>query len=511
MALFALAMAPLYVGGAIGSFALCAKIGPPALLVVSGLCQVLVFWVSLLTGAMGRTFELDKLQRYPLRPRDVFAINTVASLGEPIVLMTLPSLCAATLGVARHSGAAAGFSAAGGALLLLLVTVALLQLLLALLDDLLRREWMRYVAAFFFTLTIIGFQILMRGSSSALAKQAERAGLTPDQFVASLRQVFERIPTVSAPASVAGAHPAGLLTTPAAGLGAAALLIALPLLLGARIMRTAALRAPVGGTVRPRRTPSAGGSLGPRLPGLTRPQSLLVAREILYMRRTPALLYQLAAIPLTAFAMTFMATPRNTKLGAFVPMFVMIGTLAGRNLMLWGYDGPGIRTLFLLPVSARELVLTKNIGWFASALLEMLVIVTVLAIVRPASVLPHLPLVVTAWLALACVGAVAGTWVSVRHPTRPPERGLGRRGPGGAVGIGAVLAVFLAAGAIALAVVAVRSLTPDRYDELASALATTLLACAAAAVWWVGVERNADAMEQGREKMINVLSKGPDL
>src|SRR5262249_40663630 len=82
---FALAMAPIYLGGAVGALALAAKLGAPALIVVFGLCQFLILWVSLLTGAMGRLFELDKLNRYPLRSRDVFAINTLASLGEPIV------------------------------------------------------------------------------------------------------------------------------------------------------------------------------------------------------------------------------------------------------------------------------------------------------------------------------------------------------------------------------------------------------------------------------------------
>ena len=104
-AALALAMAPVYVGGAIGSYALGTKLGAPALPVVFGLSQLGVVWTSLLIGAMGRTFELDKLKRYPLRPRDVFAVNTLASLGEPVALMTVPSLVAVALGIARHSGA----------------------------------------------------------------------------------------------------------------------------------------------------------------------------------------------------------------------------------------------------------------------------------------------------------------------------------------------------------------------------------------------------------------------
>ena len=250
----------------------------------------------------------------------------------------------------------------------------------------------------------------------------------------------------------------------------------MPWALGARIMGRAALRAPVGGTLRMRESAGARGSLAPGLPFLSRTQSLLVAREILYMLRTPALLYQLAVVPLSAVALLFLASSRSSAVGPFLPLFVVVGTLAGRNLMLWGFDGPGIRTLFLLPVSARELVLTKNIGWFLSALLEMIVILGLMVAMRPAQALPHLPLLAT----------------------------------GCAVGLGAVLGVFVVTGALVLIVIAVRALTPDPYDELASVVTTSILACAAAGVWWIGVERNADSLERGREKMIDMLAKSVD-
>jgi len=485
--LMALAMSPVYVGGAIGSFALGAKLGAQALPIVFGLCQVSVAWVSLLVGAMGRTYELDKLKRYPLEPRDVFAINTLASLGEPIMLMTVPSLVTVSLGIARHSGALAGWAAAGGGLLLLLVTASLLQLVLALIDDLLRREWMRYVAAFFFTMTLIAFQLMVRRSSSNLAEQARKAGYTPERLLDEVRLAFEKLPTVAAPASAAGAHPAGWLHAPLAGLAACLVLVVAPLALGARVMTTAALRPGIGGRVRSRASGAGRGSLGPKLPGLTRPQSLLVARELLYMTRTPALLYQLAVVSLTAVALVVVAPSRNAALGAFMPLFVLVGSLAGRNLMLWGYDGPGIRTLFLLPVSTRTCSSARA------------------AASRP---IGPAPMIASEWREVS--SGVLGTWVSARFPMRPPERGLGRRSPGGAAGLGALLGVFAIAGALAFAVYVVRSLTPDAYDEAASLAVTSLAACAAAVVWWIGLDRNADVVEQSRERMIDVLAKASD-
>lgn len=510
-ALLALALSPLYVGGAVGAWLYASKVGAPALLVVFGVCQFAILWVSLLTGAMGRVFELDKLKRYPVRPLDVFGINTLASLSEPVVLMTMPSLIAATLGVARHSGAAAAFAAAGGAVALLLVTAALLQLFLALLDDLLRREWMRYVAAFFFTATIIGFQLVMRGSSSKLADEARKAGFTPEQLALEATRVFEGIPTTAAPASLAGAHPAGLLGEPWAGFAACLLLVAVPVVLGARVMSTASQRASVGGSVGKPRNAARRVAFGSRLPGLTAVQSLLVRREFLYLLRTPALLYQMAVIPLTVIALSFMNRPGKVVGGAFLPLFVMTSTLAGRNLTLWGYDGAGVRTLFLMPFRAHDLVFTKNLVWLTTALLEAAVVFTFMAVTRPAQVLAQLPMYATGFVAVAFAGGVMGSWVSITRPMKPQERGMARRSPGGVVGLLAFLAILLVGGAVVLAVLAVRALTPDAYDAPASLAVTTVAMLVSAAVWWIAIERNADQLERHREGMINVLAKSADV
>ena len=405
-ALLALAMSPLYVGGAIAAWAYAASAGAPGLVVVFGACQFTILWVSLLTGAMGRLFELDKLKRYPVRPLDVFVINTLASLTEPIVLMTFPALIAAALGVAHRDGASAGLAAGGGAIVLLLVTASLLQLFLALLDDLLRREWMRYVAAFFFTATMIGLQLTVRNSSAGLAAAARKSGFKPGELLVQLVTIFDRVPTVAAPASLAGAHPAGLYGPPGIAAAVCLALVAVPVWLGARVMSTASRREHVGATVRPARAAAAPGGFAARLPGLTPAQSLLVGREILYLFRTPAMLYQMAVIPLMAIALSFLRSSREPALGPFLPLFVMTSSLAGRNLMLWGYDGPGLRTLFLMPLRARDLVLTKNVVWLASALLEATVVFVFLAATRPSQVLPQLPLYVTGFITVALAGGV---------------------------------------------------------------------------------------------------------
>ena len=508
--LFALLVSPLFVGGAAVSFSYALQAGPPALLVVFGSVQLVILWVSLLTGAMGRTFELDKLKRYPLRPLDVFAANSLASLTEPVMLMTFPSVVAAAIGAGMHSGVAAGALGLLGGMLLMAVTATMLQLLLALLDDLLRREWMRYVAAMFFTVTLVGFQIVVGRSSARLASEAKRAGITPERLSAEAMRVFEHIPTVAAPASAAGAHPAGLFEAPWLGITACLMLIALPTWFGARVMAGASTRATGGSTVRGKPVGASRGSFGLALPGLSHAQALLTGRELLYVLRTPAMLYQMAVIPLTAIGLSFMRREGSMPFGAIMPMFIMVSSVAGRNLMLWAYDGPGVRTLFLLPFTARDLVLSKNVAWASTALLEATVVFTWMTLRQPAAVLPQLPMLVTGFLAILLTGGVLGTWVSIAKPVKPPQLGMGRRSPGGLIGLGAVLGLLLAAGGIVLAVMGVRAITPDAYDAMAGWVVTSCFLIVSAVIWFIALERNADLLETHREVMIDVLAKSSD-
>jgi uncharacterized membrane protein YfcA len=101
--------------------------------------------------------------------------------------------------------------------------------------------------------------------------------------------------------------------------------------------------------------------------------------------------------------------------------------------------------------------------------------------------------------------------VSITRPIKPPQQGMARRSPGGVVGLVAFLAMLVVAGGVVLAVVAVRALTPDPYDNVASLSVTTVLLNAAAVVWWIALDRNADTLERHREGMIDVLAKSADV
>jgi hypothetical protein len=309
---------------------------------------------------------------------------------------------------------------------------------------------------------------------------------------------------------VAGAAPHGLLSHPLAGLLASLAAIGLALWLGGRIMSRAALRGGVGTRVRSRANASRSGPFAKPWPGLTPVQSLLATRELVYMSRTPAILYQMLVMPLMLTGIVLIGRHREAGFGEFLPLFIMTSTLSTRNLMLWAHDGAGIRTLFLLPFTSRDLVLSKNAAWLSGALFETAFAFTVIGVVRRAQVLPLLPSMITGYLAVVFVAASLGTWVSITKPKKAITVGLSRRGPGGVVGFGIYLAILLVAGAVTFGVFVVRKLAPAAAVGPASLAFTMLALVACIAIWWLSMSRHADELERQREKLIEELAKSTE-
>jgi hypothetical protein len=218
----------------------------------------------------------------------------------------------------------------------------------------------------------------------------------------------------------------------------------------------------------------------------------------------------MVVVPLTVIAIALLGRHREAGFGEIVPLFIMTSTLAARNLMLWGYDGAGIRTLFLLPFQSRDLVLSKNVAWLAGALLEAGLAFAVLAAIRGPQVIPQLPLMVSGFLAVMFVGAALGTWISIVHPKRAPTHGMSRRSPGGIVGVGIYLAVLAVAAAVVLGVVVVQRLVPDAADASASLAFTSITLVACVGIWWLSMSRHADELERQRERMVEEIGKSTE-
>ncbi len=156
--LLLLAFSPAWFGGAVAAYEGVLRAGAPVIAVAFGVCQLAWISMGILSGALGRSFDLDKFLRYPVRPRSVFAINVLASLLGPVPLMILPTMAAVTIAAGERAGLWAALGVGAAAVLLVLVTAAALQVLLAVFDEVLRRESARFVARILMMVCFVGLQ-----------------------------------------------------------------------------------------------------------------------------------------------------------------------------------------------------------------------------------------------------------------------------------------------------------------------------------------------------------------
>ncbi|MEO5988852.1 MAG: hypothetical protein ABIU54_08470 [Candidatus Eisenbacteria bacterium] len=501
------AFAPVYVGGAVAAYHGVHRFGAPVVVLAFGLCQLVWIWMGLLSGAMGRMFDLDQLLRYPVRTRTVYLVNLFATLTEPLALMTLPTMVAVVIAMGERAGALGALAAAGGALLLMLSTSALMQLLLALLDDLLRREWMRFVAAAITSFTFLGVQWGMRDIGDRVALPFARQEISIEKAVQVGAEALERIPTIGAPAALATAP----ITHAGANAGWLALAtlsgIALSVVVGSRLLERAALHRGGGGSARARRVskPARGAFAGiwAGMPGGT---GTLLAREMVYILRTPQILYQLLIPPLMVLFF-YAARHQTLKDQPGFALAMLTTSLMGRNLMLFGHDGPGIRTMFLLPIAARSIVLAKDLGYLITVFAQTMVILAVVAVVGTRFE-PILTTTATfGAIAVVMVALVAGNHYSIANPSKPASRGFARRGGGNLASLVGVFVVVLAGASVVAMLWLVRRLAGPQAEGAAGITGAALLAAASVALWWTSLERSATAFLARRENLIEVLAK----
>lgn len=506
LALFGV-FSPVFIGGAIAAYRGVGRLGAPVVVLAFGLCQVLWIWMGLLSGAMGRMFDLDQLIRYPVRTRTVYLVNLFATLTEPLALMTLPTMVAVVMAVGQRTGAAGAWTAAAGALLLMLTTSALMQLLLALLDELLRREWMRFVAAAITSLTFLGVQWVMRDIGDHVALPFVRQEISIESAIRLGSEALGRIPTIGAPAALATV-PFGQPHANAAWLALATVAgIALSVVVGSRLLERTALRSGGGGSARPGRIarPSRGAFAG-IWSGLPGGMGTLVARELIYVWRTPQMMYQLLVPPL--MVLFFYAARHATLKDQPGFALVMLTTsLMGRNLMLFGYDGPGVRTMFLLPIAARSIVLAKDLAYLLTVLAQTGLILAVVAVVGVHFEAVLAATVTLGAIALVMVALVVGNHYSIANPSKPASRGFARRGGGNLASLVGVFVVVLAGASIVGLLWLARSLVGTQAAGAAGIVSAAVLALGCVALWWVSLERSATAFVTHRENLIEVLAK----
>jgi ABC-2 type transport system permease protein len=522
--LLLVAFSPAWFGGAVAAWAGVRHSGSAILPVAFGLCQLAWVSMGLLSGALGRSFDLDKFLRYPVRPRSIFAINVFASLLGPVPLMTLPTLAAVTIAASQRSGAAAALGVGAAAVCLLLVTAAVLQVLLAVLDEVLRRESTRFVATVLMTLCFVGMQFGTRLAARVLTEGAmlrfAHHEISGSQAVAIAGSFLGRIPTVAAPAQAAAGALDGEPLRLALGLLASVAILALAVLPGAALMRHTVRGGGDTGAApeRARKREAAGGAfaLGGFLP---RGAGAVLHYELLLTLRHPQRLMSLLMAPLIGVVFFFNGRGGGTfaaggharmDVGAGFVLLMLAMSVSSASLVLFSYDGPGVRAFFLLPVRPREVLLGKNLEQMLRLLAQFVLAFTALSFLSRGIWSPLLFTALLADLALIFCTLAVGTAVSMRHPVRARRRGLTGRGGNSWEAAMVSFGVFLVAGVIGVTLWGVRTLAGPVWADPAGLVAASLALGVGASIWWRSLDVNARVFLECREKMIDALARSSD-
>lgn len=506
-----LAFSPGWLGGAIAAYAAVKRLGAPAIVVAYGVCQLM--WVSLgiLSGALVRTFDLDAFLRYPVRPRVVYAVNIGASLLSPVPLMTLPTLVAVTIAAAQRGGVLAAAGAALGGLAVLLVTAAFLQALLALLDEVLRHEGIRYAATGIMTLMLVAMQFGTRWFSQRLANgvllRFAHHEITAREAVRLAGDAFRAVPTVAAPAAIAAGALDRAPLVAALGLAGTVVLLALGVLPGAALMRrTVRSGESASGPARPALPAGGAGSFGMGGRALPPAVALLLGRELRMTLRNPQRLMSVFIAPLVGL-MFFFNSQGNPLAGAGFTLAMLASASGTSSQLLFAYDGPGVRSYFLLPCPPRELLVAKHLELLMRFVVQLALAIAVLVALSPRLASPFLFTMVLGTVALVLVSLAAGTTLSLKHPARARRRGFAMRGNTGWAGIVTSLGIFASAGLLAGAVWLARRLAgPSLADPAGFAVGTVAL-LAGAAVWWRSLDLNARLVVECRERLVDALAR----
>lgn len=502
LALF-LAASPLWVGGAVLAWFGVHKYGAPAVVVTFALCQILWLWMGVVSGALGRTFELDKFLRFPIPPRSVFVINVVASLIEPVCLLTLPTLVAVALAVADQHGAAAGAVAAFAGLLLSLLSATVLQVVLALLDELLRRDATRYAAGIMLPLMFLGLQLFARLSGADAMRFLQQRQLDPELLLANTARALSALPTIGAPALIATGALEGDPLRAAGGFVACAALLTIGVLPAAALMRhvVRAGESAGGGSAKKPAGPGSA-SFAVFAPPLGTPLGALLARELRYSLAHPQRVASLISLPL----MVIFLRATGPAHGAGSPEFIvtmLVFTVGMSSMMVFSYDGPGVRSLFLLPVRPRDVVLSKNLEFLTRIAAELVLLLVVMAFVMPGAWKPEHGPGVVAGFGVLFVTLTIGTSMGIRFPVRARRRGSGMKGgPGVFQTLGMFALSALAAGVALGGVWLAGRYVPEPATQLVRWAFAIAVAVGGGAIWWRSLDIHAVLVTECRERII---------
>jgi hypothetical protein len=512
--LVAVAFAPLWLGMTSVAYSSARQLGGTA--VVTGFGAIHLTWMatSLLMGSYAEGFDLRLLLRYPVPPRDAFWLNVLVAPVDFVAFFLLPPLGGLVAGSAVRAGTAAGCAVAAAGIVLLFTTTAIAQVLLALLGRHLKREWTRALFGLLVGVAFIIPSIILRsgqGAQPPAGSSVAAAGHWLKASLAHAESVFVWLPTTALPARAALAaldhHAAGAALFLVAAFGALLLLV--------RICAGVAVSEAMN-----RQAPSTGGTAGAEagaagLEGwlerlLPTDLAILVARDLRTFSRTPQILLGLLMAPAVVVFLNqqhHLQIQGGIFLVAFAPLTAALNLAANH----FGLDQAGVRLLFLLPISARRLLISKNIACASVATVGVAACLLTTVFFGP-----HLDAlgVFTAIATMAAALPVVltfGNRLSVRSPWRMSFR-LGGAPPGAmSSAFSQMFAVAIVALALAPGLLLLPAIQGDGLGvRLASLWITATIAAGLWTAWFFILPGAAAALDARRELIIDRLAKASE-
>ncbi|HEY0709794.1 MAG TPA: hypothetical protein VGG33_23475, partial [Polyangia bacterium] len=234
--------------------------------------------------------------------------------------------------------------------------------------------------------------------------------------------------------------------------------------------------------------------------------SHLVAHDLRTYLRTPQVLLGLLTSLPVVLILTRDQQPGGIDIMPFMMAFTALITAVSLSSNQFGLDQAGVRLLFLLPISSRRLIVSKNISCAMVSASAFVACLTAGAALGRLSWMGAASSIVTLGAAMPVILAF-GNRLSVRSPWRMTFR-MGGAPPGAVVSgfaqmtaMGAV-AVLLAPGLFVLPMVYGHKL----WVQLASLWITGTIAALLWTAWALLLPRAARALETRRESIIDRLA-----
>lgn len=507
LALFALLTLPVWAGSATLAFAGVHWFGAPALVVAFAAAQVTWLVLVLIMNAWGEAFDMRRMLRFPVHPRSIHLSSVAVSVIELPVLFVTPALLGAALGAGARGGVPAGLAALAALVLLYAITAALLQVLLALVSAMRHHHALRRLHEALATVVGAFGYLLMVNARERVEQALQQAGPDLPARVERLASYLEPLlPTAAWPTWIASGALARDPLRVALGVALSLTLVLALVEAGWRLAHRLALGREAGPRAKRERAEGER-PLAPRpwrrlLPA---PLGLLLEREALLVLRGPQLLGLLVFAVFVGLMFRIMG---GGVLSGVAPMLALFLSLQVQNLTtsLFGVEREGLRTLFLLPLPSRALVLAKDLVVLLQFGATLVVALVVYAIAQGGMRASFAVEVVSTSVALALVGLLAGHSNSIRHPIRADVRGRFTTGGHVVSNLLHAFALFGTLGASMLVAWGLRALAPPSARATVSVLVPVAMALGLALVWWRSLGPTARLLDAHRERMLSVIA-----